>query len=250
MRPATKKANPFGLRSNCSNDALDYARHTVNESTKVLMGDNWNVAKSYSEGAVELELNLSVKTRSTKYNLIVRSIPLQGERRLNSPTDHMATSKIHCNRCESMMLCLFGKLTNGPQDVIPSLVWLESPKKITNGRREVWTTARYSTAKVLLNITEWKVNFGELDAAVGNGNFLCDCIDGKIKRRSEILDSICCDINKGQRKYFPSCLEFMNFVNSIRIRLDNMSVWITQNESVKSPFKLTTVKLRTSQSSL
>ena len=248
MKPAIKKANPSGLPFNSHDDALNYARHLVEHSNKWLATNDLNVFQAYTQDRCHIVFEARVGPGPAKYELIIGPVPLRWNLKVNESDRRFNMSSHNVKRycVDALMFAYPAYFVKSPKGVIPSLVRLEFRKKREEFLREPLTRISYSTGEVFEFSAKGKACTTKFRRLTFNSNRM----DGKIKGGTKVFKCISRKINKGSRQRFPSSFEFMDLMNSVRCWLDDKSVWLSVNECLNSPVKITNVRLCMSQPSL
>jgi hypothetical protein len=239
-----EKSNSTRLCFKSSNDALDHARHTVQESRDWLIRNDLNVIKAYIESSAELVLDVSTLFSRAKYHLVFRPIPFKwdGWRKSWIPMGSNDPKLKSC-RGNPLVLANSSELVKCPQKVIPSLIRLEPFKKRYDFFTETPTSASCPSSPIALIPTKRKAHFIQVGGITLNPNW----VNGKVKSGTHVFYCVSGNIAKGNRKRSPFRAEFVNFVNSIRIFMDDMTIGISIDESIKTSFKIFDVRFCASE---
>ena len=118
-----------------------------------------------------------------------------------------------------------------PKEVIPSFVWLERAQEVDNFLAEIFASPFYSFLK--LNGIGCEGERGESTATSG-----LERVNGLVQGVAQVLN--CVNSNALQRNWHGlSELDLMHFLRSVRIDLNDLSVWVTLDERSEVPFKVT-----------
>ena len=112
-------------------DALDYARELVQDSNRWLSVYNLNLAHRYKHLGLEVILDVRSMVDTSQYHLVFRAVPNGRKPEADAvlepcAIDH-AVADIQGNRSDDFMFLGITQLVQSPQEIIPSLVWLNSP---------------------------------------------------------------------------------------------------------------------------
>jgi hypothetical protein len=130
------------------------------------------------------------------------------------------------------------KLVNCKEQIVLSLVRLETIKKPRDFFRESLATSTYATFEITGGFAEGKMDTISREvskASYGNSSHF--------ERGSEILNCVNCMLCQAAWKRF-SQFELVPFVNAIRIRLDDVTAWCSLEINPSAPFKIGKVFIR------
>src|ERR1700681_194050 len=124
------------------------------------------------------------------------------------------------NEHDKGMFAQVAEVVEREKQVIPALVWLEPSKQRLDFRRAILGSSFNSIGK-FRGVLDERENTKFQIGIVGPKVRTCPC--GMIETRSGVLDDLCCQYPPAEGK--PLCqLIFVNFVNAIRIVINNSSV--------------------------
>lgn len=179
-----KESNTTPFRFDSSDDAVNYARHVVEQSNEWLSSDNWRTFKAYPELKADVVCGVSVASRRAQYQLVLSAIPGWRQRKIPEPSyfKRISSHDVKRHRGQSFVFACVGHFIQGPQGIIPSLVRLERAKKREDFSGESRTCFTYSLGKRNLGPPKREVDLvKKLRVSLGsNGN----CIGCVVKGRS------------------------------------------------------------------
>ena len=145
MRWSFNNPDSSGLSFSKPQDALDCACQIAQDAKNWHTAKDWNPAKSYAEGHVNVVLTGCIGGRSLDYDLIFSAIPSRTRRpkdvgkrgfRIGVP-NKFNLSHIDARLNDSPMFMGIGKFVQSPERRIPSFIRLESHKQRLDFWRDV-----------------------------------------------------------------------------------------------------------------
>jgi hypothetical protein len=138
------------------------------------------------------------------------------------------------NEHDKGMFAQVAEVIEREKQIIPALVWLEPSKQRLDFRRAILGSSFNSIGKfrgVLDERENAKFKVGVIGPKVRTG----PC--GMIETRSGVLDDLGCQNSPAEGE--PLCQpDFVNFVNAIRIVINNSSVWLFTEKTVDLGFEV------------
>ena len=215
-------------------DALDFARQSVEDSKRFLVAHNANLIERYEQGHAAFQLKVGFNGNlgsPCEYEFLVGAVPLNWRECdvkvpcVLSVTDGCLVGPLHGDfeSSERCVLVCTNYLVQCPQKIIPSLVWLELSKERDNFLRKLFTVVSDTAFKVSGAASEGEVAFvGTRDA--------CDRrdLEGQmIQSFSQIVDGIASDFRDpfGQRTNPLDLVQ--HFVRILRVSLDERLVGVS-----------------------
>lgn len=269
--PKSNKSEPPTLCFRSSNDALDYAHHVVEDSNSRLAAQSLDALDRYVKGDVCLVLRAHF-TRNSRYSdLMLLSIPTgvgRGEaagkavdvgmnsdlapatwewsRRLGNLCCSEEIELTEIERHQGAVFVGVTQAVQGPEGVIPSVVWLEAPKQRDDFRWQI--IAGTPIVNVVVEIGEGvggrKVSTRPLrlaggDFAGGKGSGVSDLIEGGMKIAGRVKD------DTWQVRWQPPLKDdLMNLMAGISgIALNPMGPWLITNKLVDFGIEIVDVML-------
>ena len=143
MTTSTEK-NPDAatLCFNSHEDAIDFANKSFQDTVRWQAVNDVDFAKRYERGGLHVAIDIEVGSFAdpSKCHLIFVAVPgrihnsLHGTAAQNSEIPKLEFIGDDCHRAKDSMFVGISQLVQGPQGVIPSLVWLER----FHDRKDVW----------------------------------------------------------------------------------------------------------------
>jgi hypothetical protein len=200
----------------------------------------FDFAKCYAKGKLEAILPLQSKLCSCKYHLVFNAIVNSlndfdwGGHNIGRFDQWKPNSTLTRNRENDPVFRGSTKFVHGPQKIIPSLVRFERAKERLNLIGELLAGGTvYAAFDISFGFTKRKMNVVQVRRITEATN-----IDsGQIKGSAQILDCGYCVLCEDGRNIFSES-EFVEFVNSVRLRLSDKSIWGTLEKSPCAPIEL------------
>ena len=239
------------LRFDCQEDALNYARKLVEDSNHFLASHGTDILERYKNGDAVLEVKVRIINGDhftpCDYDFIIGVVP-KWRREPDNPGRGDGMPKFRCVRSfdsdfklyEDCVLVGIDYFAEGPQELIPVLVWLERSKQRPEFLRYVLRMPFKFTFEVGIAPTKREVtHFGWRDPACDqNGG-----VSGVIQNFAQIIDGIPGNLGEISGDVLVT-FQFMNsFLGSFRILLNSTSVGIRFFERSKMGFEIADMKL-------
>jgi hypothetical protein len=240
MNHSLKNSNSSALCLSSIHNARDFVDKNAQDSLHWLSFYDLNFPKRYAEGNINLVLSFRSRSCRSIYQLVFVAVPLSERNKVWPGRLKMLNIERPCNHAESCYEPMFGiiaKLIQCPQEVVPSLVWLEPFKERVNLLRELFTHTVEATFEVGSCSAERKMNFGS-SGSNATGNSICR----KIKSRAEMFKDANSSFPKGIGQG-PKKFDFVEIVKSLVIRFGHGGIWAGFEEPLSSPFELCEVLL-------
>lgn len=222
-------SNPLGLRFNSQKDAFNFADKCVENARNWLASNHLNVAKRYSEGDVDLVAHFRPEPNSQKFNLIFRRVPAMITD-MRRPDDlasvHKEVGRYTCRTDRDKYAMSFGVpyFVEGPEKVIPSLVWAEPFYDLPDCRADFPKRPEF-TFKVSRCVGERELCGFGIAATDGDTTR----VDAVIKAIPEVADSVLCD--GGQLPWeFGSKPDLVNLLSGVSVIVDHCGIWLRLEE--------------------
>lgn len=218
------------------NDALNFARYGIEGANRLLASQDINVAKRYVEGDLDLIVQVGTWAEPQIFDLICRGVPAGVA---EAPTGNAAArnARLHhhtgrANRHEHAVSVGVPYAVETPQQVIPSLVWVE---RCQERAYLGWVSSQTTTIEFSQNAGGiacegkagvWGVTADQCDRA---------SIDGMVESIAKIAAYVFDDSPEFTRK--GGCEPYlMDFLAGLRIYLDDTGVWARFKEGADSRF--------------
>jgi hypothetical protein len=187
-----EQTDPPALCFGGPQDAINFARDGIQDANRRAAFDTVDVVKSYMEGNIHIVLQISFRGDPSKYDAIF--VPLPSEHKLSgacSPhlIDVYSPGADTYWHKESVFVGVT-KLVDGPEGIIPSLVWLERSKERTNFWAQIPTSpfdvviqsdGRISEGKIsILGVRNAAQNASSIATLIQAGSEGFDGLDGRI----------------------------------------------------------------------
>jgi hypothetical protein len=146
----------------------------------------------------------------------------------------------HPDRDQQPMLRAVCHFVDCPDEIVPSLVRLETPKEREDVRRQIVASTPTNNAHFQAGgvVSNGKVSVLGIGLAGSEGR----CESGLVERGSQFLshgDRVVNEVVGDGMSQF----DFMRLVDSIRMWLNNMGIWFRPEEEVNSIFEVSEVFL-------
>ena len=235
----------------CSHDdALDFARHSVENVRRWIAAKNLNFAERYAVGSLQVVLKLlNVSGNNGEYDLIFSAIPCGG-RNIATATTGAVDVEIHlsegdaCGDEQSVLVDVVG-FVECPNKIVPSLIRLERAKKRNDLIRNLFASSLDNAFEIRCVVANGEVRTSGVVRASGNS----DGIPSLIERGPEVFEGVGGDLYK---TIGDDGMEFnlVKVVNAIRIGLNNMGAWVVLQEGIDLPLKVVDMYLCASDAAL
>ncbi len=239
---------PPTLRFGSHQDALDYARHAVEDANSRLAAQSLNAVDRYRKGDIGIYIGLRSRKNGHQCDLVFSRVPadtkLAGTSNVSgqfSGSDSTAKERRRiCDdkRLQGEVFVGVSDLVNGPEGVIPSFVSLEALKERTDFRGQILAATGQVVPPFLFRGTEGK--FGGLRGGAFAGD--SGSVSGLIEDSSQIVSSI--EQDAGQHLRHLLCeFDFMKVLAGIGILINEAGPWLVCDEFVNGCFEIANVML-------
>jgi hypothetical protein len=192
-RPALlNESDTATLSFSCGDDALNFARHCAKNSRRWAARQCKGAVERYREGEIRLVVRFDVPGGDAKqHDLVFAALPtgdfkLDWGARARDSEVIEGDSPGEAGHRNDGRVCLVSELVEGPEESIPSFVWLEGAKERPNLNGEVFASPGDIVVHIGGGIPERKLGqFG-----VGNSIELRDSEAQLIEGRSDIVEGI------------------------------------------------------------
>jgi hypothetical protein len=223
------------LKFDSHDDVLDYARKTVEESNHWLAVHKLDIVNRYIRNEVEIHVKCTSRLNATKFHFVFNSIPSGARKHCITAKSQVCAGEIASGRSEGAYDHVFVGVTDSvqyPQQVIPSFVCLERAHEVTDFFGQVFASSFYRRFKVSSVVGNW-------EGGIGGG---AEGVNSFVEGGAQINDGITKDVFQvgwhGLNEF-----DLINFLGSFRVSLNDSGVWLTREELVDLPFKVTDVIL-------
>lgn len=221
-------------------DEVNFARNGIEDSNRRSGRHAVKLVKRYVEGELYIVLKVAAGIDHREYDLIFFAI-IEGAKN-PYPAGHYGSIHQHAaaidpNRHQEPVFIGVTELIEGPEGVIPSLMWLERAKERADLRRQIFASALNVRIKVNNAVPEGEVSVFGFDDACPNGNG----VPALIKAGSKSFDGL-------NRIIYPTVGDFAVKLkgvdsNTLRINLTDVVTWFTFEEGGDTLFKPTDIFL-------
>lgn len=224
---------------------MDFARQSGEDSKRFLAAHNINFIERYVKSECAIKFKFGIGAADCGYNLLFFAIPA-GRRKSDmkfavggSFYGHRLTpQQPYPNWREHPVFVTDAYLVQGPEEVVPSLVWLEPTKQVPDLLRNILGVSK--------RVFEVRFGLGEREVAVPGINRTAGNRDGVpcgIECFPQVVGSIANYFGKSGRQW----LDDLNFVNElvgkVRVSLSDTFVGAALLESVHSDLEIPNVLL-------
>ena len=225
-----EQTQPSSLRFDNVQDALDHASHLVEDCINWHSFNNRNVVERYEKGEIQLVVKVRICAGREEYHLVFSVIPLgiavDGESDAGNLDFIQQCSVAHGRN--DLMLVSDAYLVEGPQKVIPSLVWLERSKDRVNLMRDISASSFQVLFERIGVSSEGEVGFLGT-TALGSRN----AVNGVVERIPEVAGCVSDNEGNGFGDCFGKFDLQMYLAESLRVGLNNSFVWVSIVEGAK-----------------
>ena len=237
MKTESNEADSLGLSFESHDDALDYVEKAMKRAADLMALNNLNLVERYEKGVLELHLVFSAfDAKSGDYHLVFGAVP---SGRIGQP--HWSTI-MSVENFDSISKKWHGpddavfigvtKLVQGPEQVIPSLVWFCRAYDVADFRGEISPNAHHLFVEGRFTLSN-----GEVFVAPPEGKH------GLVKRGSQVVDGVDDVTFKGSGHRFTKS-ELAQLVSAVRARLNDCVVNVEiADEGVNFAFEVRDVIL-------
>jgi hypothetical protein len=227
------------LRFGSHDDALYYARKTIERAHRRFVRENRHITERYVESEFEINVELTAGFHSANYHLVFNSVPRGWSPHRSHQTDGaflgcfdyagQNSSRLHCgtDRNKNSVFVGYTELIQGPEgNALPSFMRLEGPKERVDITWDILAPTGYGVFDIRGFGTEGECCvFKPLVAAGHSGR-----VSGLVEGRSEIINNISGGISNVVWQFLDE-LDFVKLGSSIRVGLNDSGVWATLEES-------------------
>lgn len=195
--------------------------------------DFLNPVESYSSGKVRMVIPLMMRPDIAKYDVLIDAVIDQGTIDM---VHRGILPDICCNK-EAMFIGVTDRV-QGPEGVIPSLIWLEPAKNRQDFRRDIATALpAFEDVSVLPKFAEREVGVFGVGLSGTDG-----CRIGALVESSpQIVSSVRCDAFEDVRKRLTK--DDLLKIKSIGARFRGMDPWLTVEKGFGVRFEILDVML-------
>lgn len=228
----TGSDDPVRLRFDSQDDALNFARDSVKRGNDWLATQRISPLKDYIEGRVHLVVNCRPGPKAQEFDLVFRRVPVTVTNPAGAIDLALFDADPLCHHSlphwdNHAMRIGVPYAVQSPQQVIPSLVWLESHKERVNFW---WVSRKPFAAEFSCNASAVS---GEREAGVCGSapiDHQSASVQGVIERIPEVSGGVFCDDADFHRQ-IGSESDLVDLLACIRVHIDNTGVRLCVEES-------------------
>jgi hypothetical protein len=242
-----RKPDASRLRFDSSDDALDFARKCVEDGNRRFASQRFDLVKRYRELDLDIVVQLHDGVSHQNHDLISRAVPSGGGKLHVAGVSHIEVLDVHSGPTErdwhQLGVLAAGDLVQCPEGAIPSLVWLERPRKRRDLLRDILASAH--RARFVGRVTcEGKVRRLEGSATCRNGRG----VHGLVKCVPKVLSDLSHhDPPVGEFRWE---LDLQDVMSGLRVALNRYGASVLLKECASVPLKITNVLLCAPQAPL
>jgi hypothetical protein len=243
------KAKAAALCFRSQQDALNYARHTVEDSNRRLAAQSINAVARYLKGEIGIYIGLRTLRDGHECDLVFLRVPANTKSAwADSFTDPIfgfnPGAEENGRGCsdkgpESEVFIGVSNLVYGPKGLIPSFVTIEILKERLDFRGKILASSGHMVPEFLFRgPADGKFDCPQARSFGSDGG----CVSALIENGTKIVSGI--EKNAGQylRKLLND-FDFMKIINGIRIRINEAGPWLFCDKSVSDNVEIVDVML-------
>jgi hypothetical protein len=223
------------LRFESHDDALNYVDKLCENNIRWLSINKLDIAHRYIVANLAICVRCSMRGLAKEFHFVFRSIP-SGRTHLHTSYNNAAferqTADNNCGRGDKSVFIGIAEFVQCPENIVPSFVWLEPVDDVDNVLREVFA----SPFDGILEVDKVWSDRKESVLSLSNSE------NSLVESGTQIIDNIGSNPVQGYWQGLNE-LDLMNFLRSVRVNINDVSVWVTISESNPLPFKITKVML-------
>lgn len=239
LKTELDEADSLGLRFDSHNDAVSYVEKIFQDSLRRLAVYNFNVAKNYMSGKIDIRLHCRALVTKEEYHLVFCPIPdrqLQCEPCTNTAGDKVDffetnDGRTGGDRSKDAVFVGVADFVQCPEKIVPSFVWLEPANQINNLLRERFATSFNGSFKLSGIARERERGVPALLSRRLEG------VAGLVERRAQVVDRV--SRNVFERNWHGlSELDLVRLTVALRIILTDVTVGVSFEEFRDLPFEV------------
>jgi hypothetical protein len=242
------KPESAALRFSSHQDALDYARHAVEDANHRLASQSLNAVDRYRKGDVGIYINMRSRSSGHQCDLVFFRVPADARAaRADYVGDPLVISDSSAEegrwisndeRLEGTVFLGVSNLVEGPKGVIPSSVSIETSKNVPDFRGQVLASTGEVVPEFLFGGAKGKFGCFQGGALSGDSRGVAGLIEGG----SQVVGGI--EQNAWQHlRQLLSEFDFMKVVSWVRIFVNEAGPWLFCNETVNSFVEIANVMM-------
>ena len=209
------ESDPFSLRFDSHNDALNFADKLVKDSKHWLSVHKLDIVNRYKQHDLNVHVEFTSSNIAGKCHLVFGSVPVRHLKggvprsRYRGETHTLAN---YGHRTDGSVFIGITKLVESPDEVIPSFVRLELSNEFADFFRNFFGETVNSLVEFRLTVANGKV----LKLPYKSEH-------GLIESGAEVVDNVA-SMPSDAAWHGLNELELVNLMNAVRVRLDNLGV--------------------------
>lgn len=233
-------------------DAFDFGRHSAQHGNGFFAFGGLRVVKRYQEAHLHVVLKLRARADAAEYDLVFAPVPDRvgdGDGAESAGSDPAALevhSSRDSHRDQQFMFVGVTQAVQGPDGVIPSLVWLERAKQRHDFVRQI--VAAFAGDDVVEPgqvVGDRELGLFRVDFSSENGGRVAELVEGRPQSLKRLGGGKIAGIGNGPREF-----DFVQIGNAVRVFLDDAGVWCLLEEGIDPFFEAVNVLLCPSEAPL
>src|SRR6185437_10949700 len=216
------------LRLDSPDDTLNLILHETQRRNDLFASNSLDIFEGYASGRLNLAIQVGITTDPHIFDLVCRRQPsaIESQTTISNNAIRYRDFRYSLNRTnwdDKAMRAGVSHLIEGPKGMIPSLVWLESDKQLTN----FWSVvAKSGTVEFSLNslggIGEGKTSvLRRASSPQTHGR----AVDGMVECIAEVPCGVLDVVGDLWRKRTPLDFDCKDFLSGLRIHVDHWGVF-------------------------
>lgn len=214
---------------------MHFAAVCVEDSRRRFRARKLAIVERYVKSELEIVLKVCSPRHAGVWDFVFRAIPDRRpkEGNFSVPCRTVKSSDLDivgdaANKCDERMFAHVAEIVQIVEVVIPSFVWRERPKERLDFRWEILRTTPHAVFETSGGSSEREMDL----LNVGVSRFeVSSRPGGMIQTRSEVFNDLSSEQSPAEWKPL-SQLDFVNFVNAIRVEIDDFGVWLFSKVAV------------------
>jgi hypothetical protein len=237
---AAESGNPAhsaALRFDSNDDAPCFAKYCVENVNRRYWACSLFVLDRYKKGELEVVLKIESMRNSRVFDLVFYAVPVDNLRNLDvcglqstkfgicGNADHKSNQRVFTNVTE---------FVEGVERIIPSFVTFERSKERLDFRWQILASTPHAIVEVGSAFPERECDAPGIGVTTG-----CQ-MSGKgsmVETGSNMLDHLCGEDAPPEWESFSE-LELVDFVDSVRVRISDLSVWLFTEKLVNLGYQI------------
>jgi hypothetical protein len=220
-------AEQFTLGAQGHDDASDFLQQHLKDSNSRFRACKFLILERYKQGEIALVLKVKFPLGAGVYDFIFLAIPVDNLRKLNSGEIEGRALNVEFKGApnherDQRVLAYVTEIIEGVERVIPSTVTVEQSKPRLDFRRQIFASTPHAILKIGGGISERKSDVSGIGMTSSS----------QVASKGCVIEGGSCMLDDFRREDTPSEwkslgeLDFVNIVDSVRVRLDNAGMWL------------------------